>query len=254
MLRERVRRERHFHDRLADADHGPRRLAHRAATGLYDSGVLWGPVLQSLDADLRGALCLDLGCGSAWLALELAGYGARVMGVDISWGLLARARENVLASGLAPRVSLIQSDAHCLPFRDETFDFVFGSGILHHLDFDRACAEVARILKRGGRAFFVEPLDGHPLVRLFRRLTPGARSPDERPLNLQTVTRAGPFFSSVRHQEIYLLSVTVGILNLLSPRLGGWVLPVIRNLDGYLLGRISFLRRWAWITLVELMK
>ena len=38
-------------------------------------------------------------------------------------------------------------DAHNLEFADNTFDFIFGTGILHHLDFETAVREISRVLK-----------------------------------------------------------------------------------------------------------
>ena len=41
-------------------------------------------------------------------------------------------------------------DAHHLEFPDDTFDIVFGTGILHHLDFETALREIFRVLKKDG--------------------------------------------------------------------------------------------------------
>ncbi len=73
-------------------------------------------------------------------------------------------------------------DAHDLQFEDATFDMVFGVAILHHLDFEKAVKEIARVTKPGGDILFVEPLLLNPAARLVRALTPKARTPDERPL------------------------------------------------------------------------
>jgi SAM-dependent methyltransferase len=87
--------------------------------------------------------CLDLGCGTG-LALPLldeAGWDA--VGVEVSEGQLARARERT--------ANVMQADAHELPFEDGSFDAVVS--ILTHTDFDDARAvfgEVARVLRRGG--------------------------------------------------------------------------------------------------------
>jgi SAM-dependent methyltransferase len=74
-------------------------------------------------------------------------------------------------------------DAHHLDFIDESFDFVFGGGILHHLDFEVAIKEVHRVLKRDGRILFFEPLGRNPVGKIVRKLTPTARTPDEKPLD-----------------------------------------------------------------------
>lgn len=74
-------------------------------------------------------------------------------------------------------------DAHNLEFADNTFDFIFGTGILHHLDFETAVKEISRVLKENGEMVFLEPLGRNPIGKLVRRLTPEARTPDEQPLD-----------------------------------------------------------------------
>ncbi len=73
-------------------------------------------------------------------------------------------------------------DAHELVFPDDLFDIVVGNGILHHLDLPVCLASIERVLKPKGFALFIEPLAGNPLLKLFRVLTPRARTIDEKPL------------------------------------------------------------------------
>src|SRR3546814_13720576 len=73
-------------------------------------------------------------------------------------------------------------NAEAMDFPDDSFDLVFGSGIIHHLDIDRAFAEIARVLRPGGRAVFVEPPGLNPAIEIYRRLTPGAPPPAAHPL------------------------------------------------------------------------
>jgi ubiquinone/menaquinone biosynthesis C-methylase UbiE len=75
-------------------------------------------------------------------------------------------------------------DAHDLQFEDETFDFVYGDAILHHLNMTPALDEIFRVLKPNGKILFVEPLDINPVGKLVRSLTKKARTADEQPLRL----------------------------------------------------------------------
>jgi len=187
------------------------------------------------------------------MVAELARRGAFVVGLDISGGLLQVAQARLASRIAADRYGLILADAHRLPFPDGSFDYVFfNTGILHHLDFEQACAEVARILRPGGQAFFVEPLNRHPLVRLFRRLTPKARTPDERPLDPGAFAQAQRYFRKVSHTEYYVVTVFVAALNLISPTLGRLILPLFRAIDNFLLARYPGLGRYAWIVRLEL--
>lgn len=85
-------------------------------------------------------------------------------------------------------------DAHKLGFPDEYFDLVFGSAILHHLDFSIAMPEISRILKPDGLIIFAEPLDINPFAKFIRYLTPKARTPDEQALRFKELSIIGNYF------------------------------------------------------------
>jgi SAM-dependent methyltransferase len=97
--------------------------------------------------ELRGRLMLDVGCGAGRFLDVASRWGARVVGVDLSFAVEA-AQRNV---GSRPDVSVIQADVFRLPFRDETFDAIFSIGVLHHSrDTRLAFLQLPRLLKRGG--------------------------------------------------------------------------------------------------------
>jgi len=73
-------------------------------------------------------------------------------------------------------------DANSLIFEDETFDVVFGSAILHHLDVEKSVNHIHRVLKPGGKIVFLEPLNMNPLYKIYRKLNPQERTPDEHAL------------------------------------------------------------------------
>jgi ubiquinone/menaquinone biosynthesis C-methylase UbiE len=107
---------------------------------------------DSLDyAGSDGLDVLDVGCGQG---IDLAGYarcGARATGVDLTPRHVELARAHLAALGLEGTV--VQGDAEALPFADASFDRVSSNGVLHHTpDMDRALAEIARVLRPGGRA------------------------------------------------------------------------------------------------------
>lgn len=138
-----------------------------------------------------GARMLELGCSNGDTALELARLGGDVVGIDISDVAIARAAARARDAGLAnPRFEV--GDATVLDHPDESFDVVFGSSIVHHLDVAAVAREAARVTRDGGAAIFLEPLGHNPLIDVYRRLTPAARTPDERPLrrdDLDTLRR-----------------------------------------------------------------
>jgi SAM-dependent methyltransferase len=85
-------------------------------------------------------------------------------------------------------------DANHLDFGDDSFDLVFGGGILHHLDFEKAVNEIHRVLRREGKMLFLEPLGRNPVGKLLRKLTPEARTPDEKPLDKEEMVILKKYF------------------------------------------------------------
>jgi len=103
-------------------------------------------------------------------------------------------------------------DAHQMDFPDDNFDLVYGEGILHHLDFEVALREIARVLRPGGLMVFYEPLDNNPVGWVVRALTPKARTPDEKPLRHKHIKLLKRYFYCEYYYEQFL-SVPFGILS-----------------------------------------
>jgi SAM-dependent methyltransferase len=103
-------------------------------------------------------------------------------------------------------------DAHNLQFAPGSFDVVFGAGILHHLDLEKALKEIERVLKSDGLFVFTEPLDMNPFGRILRRLTPKARTPDEKPLRRTQLARISEEFKCSFYYEEFF-SVPAGVLS-----------------------------------------
>jgi len=100
--------------------------------------------------ELRGKDVLEVGCGSGVHARLLARAGARLTAVDLTSTAVAMTRRRLDLDGLSGTV--VEADAEALPFPDASFDFVWSWGVLHHsADTGRALAEVARVLRPGGR-------------------------------------------------------------------------------------------------------
>jgi ubiquinone/menaquinone biosynthesis C-methylase UbiE len=145
---------------------------HDAAAASYDGkwGIDFGAVgQQQVEHKLRKALggppkrpfgdALEIGAGTGYFSLNLLQLGLieRATATDISPGMLETL--GATAGELGVEVKTVATGAELLPFDDESFDFVFGHAILHHIpDLDLAFAEFARVLRPGGRvAFCGEP-------------------------------------------------------------------------------------------------
>ena len=206
-MSDRLSREKEFHDELVLEPHKTRSLLDRFSDGFYEKGSrgrLWGSFWET--TNLKGAVVLDYGCGRGGFSQMLANLGASVYGIDISPHLIEYARTwtaNAMnGSSRLPR--FLVCDAEHTPFSDGTFDYVLGNGALHHLDLDGAYAEIARVLKPGGKAAFMEPMYHHPLLWSLRRLTPKAHTVDEKPLSLADIDKAKQWFRVCSHREHFL--------------------------------------------------
>ena len=106
----------------------------------------------------EGRYILDVGCGAGMTSCFIAKrYGCRVVGVDISEGMVERSKERAQREGVAdadnehPRVEFRVADAQDLPFEDDLFDAVITeSATAFPEDKQRAVNEYVRVTKPGG--------------------------------------------------------------------------------------------------------
>jgi demethylmenaquinone methyltransferase / 2-methoxy-6-polyprenyl-1,4-benzoquinol methylase len=106
----------------------------------------------------RGAVVLDVACGTGDFCRELASADYRPIGFDLSFGMLAAA---------TVRASLVQADALRLPVADSSADgLTCGFALRNVTDLDSLFAEAARTLRPGGRVGLLEV--GQPDGRALR--------------------------------------------------------------------------------------
>src|SRR5690606_38344338 len=99
------------------------------------------------------AQILDVGCGSGALDRLAATLcpSATLTAADLNPFFLKEARALAERDGLGQRISFVEASAIDLPFADGTFDCAFSITVLEECDADRAIAELARVVKPGGR-------------------------------------------------------------------------------------------------------
>ena len=85
-------------------------------------------------------------------------------------------------------------DGHKLPLDDNSVDFVIVNSLLHHLDLEVSFKEISRVLNDGGALIFREPLGTNPVFKIYRMLTPNARTIDERPFTFQDLRLMKTYF------------------------------------------------------------
>jgi len=114
----------------------------------------------------RDAVVLDIGCGAGTdllLAARRIGSNGRAIGVDMTVAMRERALAGAESCGLT-NVDVRDGDATTLPVEDATVDVVISNGVLNLVpDKTRAVREIARVLKRGGRAQIADIVIGEVL-------------------------------------------------------------------------------------------
>lgn len=99
----------------------------------------------------KGLGVLEIGVGLGADHQRFAEAGADLYGIDLTERAVEHTRSRLRAFGLTSNLAV--GDAEHLEFPDDTFDFVYSWGVLHHSpDTPKAIAEVQRVLKAGGRA------------------------------------------------------------------------------------------------------
>lgn len=103
---------------------------------------------------LPGERVVDVGCGGgtdSLIAATMVGPAGRVVGVDMTPAMLAKARASAAQAGMT-NVEFVEGFGEALPVADGWADVVISNGVLNLMpDKDAALREMARVLKPGGR-------------------------------------------------------------------------------------------------------
>jgi ubiquinone/menaquinone biosynthesis C-methylase UbiE len=106
-------------------------------------------------AAYRGRTVLEVGCGIGTDLVRFARGGAIVTGVDLSSTAIDLARKNFALHGVNAS-ELRVANGEALPFADNSFDVVYGHGVVQYTaDASRLVAECHRVLRPGGDAIFM---------------------------------------------------------------------------------------------------
>jgi SAM-dependent methyltransferase len=241
---DRTERERTFHNR--SYTEGPRARASAYYAAARGARAHYRSVIKRHG---RNAEVLECGCGTGGSARMLRNRAASIVGIDISDEAVRLARERHAGiPGTAVR-RFQRMDAESLDFPDGSFDLVCGTAVLHHLDLDRACAEIVRVLRPGGHAVFLEPLAHNPLINLYRRLSPAMRTVDEHPFKMRDLEAVAGHFAEADHRFFALH--TLATLPLRRFRFFGRIERRAERADEWAFRRMPFLRRYAWIVVSE---
>jgi ubiquinone/menaquinone biosynthesis C-methylase UbiE len=154
-----LERARRYYDAFAESYE-----AHRDGRGRYHD-LLDALEIEFAAPAVAGREVLEVGCGTGLLLRALAPLASRAVGVDLSPGMLARARQRGL--------EVVEGSATALPFADATFDVAVSFKTLPHVpDLAGALSEMARVVRPGG-TMFVELYNPRSVRALLKRAFAG---------------------------------------------------------------------------------
>lgn len=120
--------------------------------------ITWRKKAVKLLKEDQPKLILDIATGTGDFAIEaLALKPEKIIGVDISEGMLAEGRKKMKKKGLEHIIDLQLGDSEGLLFEDNKFDAVIVSfGVRNFENLEKGLADMHRVLKPGGKTVIVE--------------------------------------------------------------------------------------------------
>ncbi|MDO8952419.1 MAG: bifunctional demethylmenaquinone methyltransferase/2-methoxy-6-polyprenyl-1,4-benzoquinol methylase UbiE [Draconibacterium sp.] len=119
---------------------------------------LWRKKAINLLKPWQPELILDVATGTADFAIAATVIkGAKIVGIDISEGMLEVGRRKVEKKNLAEIIKLIKADSENLPFVNDKFDAaIVGFGVRNFENLKKGLSEIKRVLKPGGVFYILE--------------------------------------------------------------------------------------------------
>ena len=189
---------------------------------------------------------IEIGCGlDEILFSDLNGCQQRCA-IDISD--FAIEEQKTKAKKVDIKIDFFVMDAHQTNFKNESFNLVFGTGILHHLSLEKVIPELHRILKPNGKFIFIEPLGINPLIIYFRNKTPDLRTIDEKPLRIKDLKLIKSFFSSVKYSFFDLATLALPVL--FGHKFNKRAIKIFRQFDHLIFSLVPFLKYYSWQVLI----
>jgi len=203
------------------------------------------------ELDHNNTVLLDYGCGTGNNLINIYDKINRGIGIDISEVRIDKAKSLAKNKGIK-NIDFFVMDAMNTTFSNEMFDIIRGSAILHHLDLESSLNELKRILKPTGKCFFHEPLDTNPLIFLYRKLTPYARTEDEQPLRRKDIKMIKKIFPNM--EISYYSFLTLFAVPFRKSKHFSNIVKVLSFMDRIILKKWSPLKWLAWVCILTLKK
>ena len=219
----------------------------------------------NLMGEIKGKEILDMGCGDGKSSVIMAKKGAMVQAFDVSEKSLEIAKIRAKINNISDKIEFKKIFAERMEYPSAYFDLVFGVAILHHINLEESSKEIARVLKPGGMAIFIEPIAFSPLIvkirnlPLIKALVPNKGkqfliTEDERQINYQDLDFFRKHFSVVSYSAFQLFSRLDRIIGGYPIKRNKWLIALINQFDRFLLTRFSRLSRFGRWGIIKLVK
>ena len=244
--------------RHSDLVHAPKKYTG-ATTEKINKAALSRPVYETnikvrnyisywIKKECQGKIVLDLACGSGEITKQVAQCNPKlVIGTELA-PLTVKSNQEKIAKNFS-NVYFILDDCENSSLPDNCVDIIICSGMLHHVDINRASSEIKRLLKKGGKMIAIEALKYNPVFNWYRKRTPNARTHWEAAhiLGLKEAKLIATKLNLTRIKYWQLLS----ILSIFFPKkIRRYPLNFFNFLDSIILS-IPYIQRMAWIFTLE---
>ncbi len=239
-------RERGFHDERYGSDIDPRFQLEKYYSITHESQEVFRKLIRGrLNSNSR---LLEYGCGMGESADFHITLNCDFYGLDISPEAIKKAE--AAANELGFKATYLVADAENTTLKEDSFDVIIGSGILHHLNLDNALAELSRITKKSGCCIFTEPLGYNPMINLFRALTPQLRSSDEHPLMVDDFKKMAQYFAKV--DIFYFHFFSFGAVLFRKTPFFDSIRRRLARIDDYFVRTFDWFGKYCWICVIQL--
>ena len=236
------RREKEFHDELHILN--KRRFQNKFYKAAYN---LYEDFFDVLKTKVQSKDVLDYGCGIGNVAEKVINFKPKkLVAIDVSGEAIKKAKSETKSE--ENKIDYRVENCENSNLTSDAFDIIYGSGILHHLNLNKSLKELSRILKKGGIILFAEPMATNPIINIYRKFTPKARSADEHPLVFQDIKLIESMFKNVEAK--YYGFLTLIFFPFYKSPENSKLFRLISGIDSMIL-KTKYLRFLAWSVLIK---
>jgi SAM-dependent methyltransferase len=143
---------------------------------------LRGHLIDKFIQDKFFEYALDIGCGTGFHLTSIGKHSNNLIGIDMSLGALKEAKKTV-------ECNYLLCDINKLPFKNNTIDFIWIAGVLHHVpdDLDNVMPNISRILRHNGVILIDEPNSFNLFNHINMKLSKADPTGHEHPLPLNMI-------------------------------------------------------------------